>query len=64
MTEMNPAKFVREVRQEMQRVTWPTRKETMLSTTMVLLLAAFASVLFLVVDLFAGSLISWIIGIG
>lgn len=63
MTALNPAKFVREVRQEMKRVTWPTRKETMLSTAMVLVVVTFASILFLVVDMIAGSTIQWIIGI-
>jgi preprotein translocase subunit SecE len=63
MTALNPAKFVREVRQEMKRVTWPTRKETTLSTGMVLLVVTFASILFLVVDMIAGSAIQWILGI-
>ncbi len=63
MVALNPAKFVREVRQEMKRVSWPTRKETTVFTTMVLLIAALASVFFVVVDLVAGSLIHYIIGI-
>jgi preprotein translocase subunit SecE len=63
MTSLNPAKFVREVRQEMKRVTWPTRKETMVSTVTVLVVVTIASVFFLLVDLFAGSVIKLIIGI-
>ncbi len=63
MTALNPAKFVREVRQEMKRVTWPTRKETMLSTSMVLIVVTVASILFLTVDVLAGSAVQWIIGI-
>lgn len=63
MTAPNPAKFVREVRQEMSRVTWPTRKETMISTTMVLVIASLAALFFVLVDLVAGSLIRSIIGI-
>ena len=50
MALMNPAKFIREVRTEVARVTWPTRKETMVSTAMVLILAGVAAVFFLVVD--------------
>jgi len=63
MTAPNPAKFVREVRQEMSRVTWPTRKETMISTTMVLVIASLAALFFVLVDLVAGSIIRSIIGI-
>ena len=63
MVALNPAKFVREVRQEMRRVTWPTRKETITSTAMVLFLVAIASVLFLLVDMVAGSVVRAIIGI-
>lgn len=61
--KFNPAKFVREVRAEMRRVTWPTRKETWVSTLMVLVLVTFASIFFVLVDLIAGSVIRSIIGI-
>jgi len=50
MADMNPAKFIREVRTEVGKVTWPTRKETMVSVAMVLVLASLASILFLIVD--------------
>lgn len=63
MASLNPAKFVREVRQEMKRVTWPSRKETTVSTVTVLVVVAIASVFFLLVDVFAGSVIKLIIGI-
>lgn len=51
----NPLKFLREVRQEVSKVTWPSRNETLISTVMVLVLAAAASIFFLVAD----SIISW-----
>lgn len=63
MTDLNIAKFVREVRQEARRVTWPTRKETIVSTVTVLILATVASILFLLVDVVAGSVVRAIIGI-
>jgi preprotein translocase subunit SecE len=47
---LNPAKFIREVRQEVNKVSWPTRKETMISTTMVLVIAFTAALFFLMVD--------------
>jgi preprotein translocase subunit SecE len=63
MSTINPAKFIREVRQEMKRVSWASRKETWVSTLMVLFLVAFASLFFVVVDVIAGSVIRSIIGI-
>lgn len=62
MATINPAKFIREVRQEMRRVTWPTRKETVVSTVTVLVVVSLASLFFLLVDLVAGSVIRTIIG--
>ena len=63
MAALNPAKFIREVRQEMRRVSWPSGKETRISTFMVLSLAALAAVFFVVVYVVAGSIIQSIIGI-
>ncbi len=45
-----PAKFVREVRTEVSRVTWPSRKETMVTTGLVFAMAAIAALFFFVVD--------------
>jgi preprotein translocase subunit SecE len=50
LAKLDPAGFVREVRQEVARVTWPTRKETLVTTGLVLALSALAAVFFLVVD--------------
>jgi len=60
---MNPAKFVREVRSEASKVTWPTRKETMVSTIMVLVLVAIAATFFIVVDLIVANAIHFILGL-
>lgn len=61
---MNPAKFLREVRQEASRVTWPTRKETLISSSMVLILAFIAAVFFLAVDNIISLIIKYVFGIG
>ncbi len=45
-----PVKFVREVRAEMVKVTWPTRKETMVTTGLVFAMATIAAIFFFVVD--------------
>ena len=63
MANLNPAKFIREVRQEMHKVTWPTRKEATISTMMVLGLAAIAAVFFVFVDMVISALVRLIIGI-
>lgn len=50
MAKLDPAQFVRDVRQEVSRVTWPSRKETLITTGLVLAMSALAAVFFLVVD--------------
>ena len=50
MAQVNPAEFLRQVRQEVAKVTWPTRREAWISTGMVLLMVVFAAVFFFMVD--------------
>ena len=50
MAKLDPAQYVREVRQEVAKVTWPTRKETLITTGLVLALSVVAALFFLVVD--------------
>lgn len=64
MAKLDPAQFVREVRQEVGRVTWPTRKETMITTALVLALSALAAVFFLVVDQIIAFAMRLLFGIG
>jgi len=45
-----PVKFVREVRAEMVKVTWPTRRETLVTTGLVFAMATVAAIFFFVVD--------------
>ena len=49
-TKTNPFEFIQQVRQETNKVTWPTRRETIITTIMVLIMSAAASVFFLGVD--------------
>ncbi len=51
---VSPAKFVREVRAEIGKVTWPSRKETMVTTGLVFALSAGAAVFFFLIDQIAG----------
>jgi preprotein translocase subunit SecE len=57
MAGANPLKFFQEVRQEAGKITWPTRNETVISTIMVLVMVALASLFFLAAD----QAISWLV---
>jgi preprotein translocase subunit SecE len=50
MARLSPAEFAQQVRQEVSRVTWPTRKETMVTTAMVFLMVFVAAAFFFMVD--------------
>ena len=64
MAKTSPGEFVRQVRQEARRVTWPTRKETLITTATVLVMAFVAAIFFFVAD----QVIAWgvrlILGLG
>tara|TARA_Y100000590_G_scaffold184418_1_gene210173 strand:+ start:36 stop:227 length:192 start_codon:yes stop_codon:yes gene_type:complete len=47
---INPLKFIQSVKQEAFKVTWPTKKEVMIGTFMVLVLATIAALFFLLLD--------------
>jgi preprotein translocase subunit SecE len=46
----NPLKFVQEVKQEAFKITWPTKKDTMMGSLMVFGLASIAAIFFLILD--------------
>ena len=50
MAKTNPLEFLQEVRQEAKKITWPSRRETMITTVMVLIMVVLAAGFFLVVD--------------
>ncbi|MDW8444593.1 MAG: preprotein translocase subunit SecE [Acetobacteraceae bacterium] len=64
MARINPATFVRQVRQEMAKVTWPTRKETLITTGLVFVLSVLAATFFFVVDQVIGFAVRLIFGFG
>lgn len=51
MATTNPLQFIQQVRAEVAKVVWPTRREVMLTTVMVFILAALTAVFFAVVDI-------------
>ncbi len=64
MAKTNPAKFMREVRQEVSKVTWPSRKETGVTTVMVFVMSVVAALFFLMTDELISWLIQLVLGIG
>ena len=60
----SPAQFVRQVRQEMMKITWPERRETFISSAIVILLIILFSLFFLLVDQIWSFSIKKIIQIG
>jgi preprotein translocase subunit SecE len=57
MAKTNPFEFFQQVRQETRKVTWPTRRETIVTTIMVLILSTVAALFFLGVD----AVLKWVI---
>ncbi|MBL1431790.1 MAG: preprotein translocase subunit SecE [Robiginitomaculum sp.] len=60
----NPISFVREVRQEGRKVTWTTWNETLVTSIMVLIMVAIASLFFFVVDLGFSNLVKFLLSLG
>ncbi len=57
MAKTNPFEFFQQVRQETAKVTWPSRRETIITTIMVLILSAAAAMFFLGVD----AILKWVV---
>jgi preprotein translocase subunit SecE len=64
MAKTSPVKFIEEVRQELSRVTWPTRKETVVTTAMVFVMVFIAAGFFFVVDQVFSAGVRLIFGLG
>ena len=64
MSKTNPAQFVRQVRQEINRITWASRRETIYASFSVLVMAIIASLFFLLVDLLLSSIVEFLLEFG
>ena len=64
MAKTSPIEFVQQVRREASKVTWPTRKETMISTGMVLVFVTIAALFFFATDSLISLAIQAILGLG
>jgi len=60
----SPIQFFRQVRQEIKKVTWPTKKEVVQVTTIVLFIVTLAAVFFFVVDVVLAAAVKFVLGLG
>ena len=64
MAKVSPAQFVRQVRQEVSRISWASRRDTGLATVTVFVMATIAALLFLLADMVLSNLVQFILGLG
>ncbi|MCP1335171.1 MAG: preprotein translocase subunit SecE [Alphaproteobacteria bacterium] len=64
MAKPSPGQFAQQVRQEANKVTWPTRKETAITTVMVFIMVAVMAVFFLLTDQVVSFAVRTILGLG
>ena len=64
MAKTNPAQFVRQVRQEINRITWATKRETLFASMSVFVMALIASVFFFLVDLLLSNIVQMLLSFG
>jgi preprotein translocase subunit SecE len=64
MAKTSPFQFFKQVRQETSKVTWPTRKETMISTGMVFVMVFIAAIFFFAVDQVLSAGVKLVFGLG
>ena len=64
MAKTSPGEFIRQVRQETSKVTWPSRKELGISTVMVFIMVFIAAMFFLLVDQILASVVRVVLGLG
>ena len=63
MANTNPFQFIQQVRSEVSKITWPTRREVLITTIMVFIMSAIAALIFAVVDLIIRSGIQSVLNI-
>jgi preprotein translocase subunit SecE len=64
MAKTNPVEFFQQVRAETRKVTWPTRRETLITTAMVFVMVVVASLFFLVADQILSFVVAQLLQIG
>ena len=64
MARVTPAQFVRQVRQEVSRISWASRRETGTATLTVFVMVAIAAIFFLLVDMVLSNVVQFVLGLG
>lgn len=64
MAKVSPLQFFRQVKQEVKKVTWPTKNEVIRTSIMVIIIVAIVSAFFFFVDQILGWIVKSILGIG
>lgn len=64
MAKVSPAQFVRQVRQEVSRISWASRRETGLATITVFVMATIAALFFLLADMVLSNVVQFVLGLG
>jgi preprotein translocase subunit SecE len=63
-SKSNPLAFLHQVRSETAKITWPSRRETTISTVMVLIMVVFAALFFFAADQLIGWVLSYVLHVG
>ena len=58
---INPFKYVQQVRNEVSKIVWPTRKETMTTTIMVFIMSAMVALFFFIIDTITSNILDIIL---
>ena len=64
MAKISPFEFIQQVRAEVSKVTWPTRRETIVTTVMVFIMVFAAAVFFFLADQVLSWIVSLVLGLG
>lgn len=64
MARTNPFTFIQEVRQEVSKVVWPSRRETTVTTIMVFIMVFLAAIFFLLADQVLGFVVGQLLSLG
>jgi preprotein translocase subunit SecE len=61
MARVSPGEFIRQVRAETARVTWPSGRETMMTTVMVIIMTTVLGLFFFGLDSFFSGIVKWLL---
>ena len=63
MARVNPGEFLRQVRAESAKIVWPSRKETLMTAMMVVIMTTLLAIFFFGVDTAFSSIVQWLLGL-